>query len=53
MVMTVISNRELGVLNRLVMETDPQAFMIVGNVNEVKGRGFTQEKVYKKEKTNA
>ncbi len=49
MVMTVISNRELGALNRLVMETDPQAFMIVGNVNEVKGRGFTQEKVYKKE----
>lgn len=50
MVMTVISNRELGTLNRLVMETDPQAFMIVGNVNEVKGRGFTQEKVYREEK---
>ena len=48
-VMTVISNRELGALNRLVMETDPQAFMIVGNINEVKGRGFTQEKVYRKE----
>ena len=50
MVMTVISNRELGTLNRLVMETDPQAFMIVGNVNEVKGRGFTQEKGYREEK---
>lgn len=50
MVMTVISNRELGTLSRLVMETDPQAFMIVGNVNEVKGRGFTQEKVYREEK---
>ena len=50
MVMTVISNRELGTLNRLVMETDPQAFMIFGNVNEVKGRGFTQEKVYREEK---
>lgn len=49
-VMTVISNRELGALNRLVMEEDPQAFMIVGNVNEVKGRGFTQEKVYREEK---
>ena len=48
-VMSVISNRELGALNRLVMETDPQAFMIVGNINEVKGRGFTQEKVYRKE----
>lgn len=49
MVLTVISNRELGALNRLVMEEDPTAFMIVGNVNEVKGRGFTQEKVYKEE----
>ncbi len=49
MVMTVISNRELGALNRLVMETDPQAFMIVGKVNEVKGRGFTEEKVYRQE----
>lgn len=50
-VLAVISNRELGTLNRLVMETDPQAFMIVGNVNEVKGRGFTQEKVYREEET--
>lgn len=50
-VLAVISNRELGALNRLVMDVDPQAFMIVGNVNEVKGRGFTQEKVYREEKT--
>lgn len=50
-VLAVISNRELGALNRLVMDTDPQAFMIVGNVNEVKGRGFTQEKVYREEET--
>ena len=41
MVLTVISNRELVKLNRMVMNIDPQAFMIINQVNEVKGRGFT------------
>ena len=27
----------------------PQAFMIIGNVNEVRGRGFSTQKVYKNE----
>lgn len=46
-VLTVISNRELMKLNQLVMNIDPKAFMIVGHVNEVKGRGFTTQKLYK------
>ena len=46
MVLTVVSNRELVRLNQLVMEIDPNAFMIISKVNEVKGRGFTAQKVY-------
>lgn len=41
MILTVISNRELSMLNQLVMEIDPSAFMIIGKVNEVKGIGFS------------
>lgn len=48
-VLTVISNRELPKLNELVLSVDPKAFMIVSRVNEVKGRGFTMEKVYKEQ----
>lgn len=49
MVLTVISNRELVKLNQIVNEIDPAAFMIIHQVNEVKGRGFTMERVYEKE----
>lgn len=49
MLMTVVSNRELVKLNQLVQEVDPNAFMIIGHVNEVKGRGFTTQKEYRKE----
>ena len=48
-ILTVVSNRELMRLNQIVQETDPQAFMIIGNVNEVRGRGFSTQKVYKNE----
>lgn len=46
-ILTVISNRELPKLNQLVTRTDPKAFMIVEHVNEVKGRGFTDQKIYR------
>ena len=42
MIMTVISNRELARLNRVVMKIDPDAFMIVAKVNEVSGKGFSR-----------
>lgn len=45
MVLTVISNRELIRLNKIVMEIDPSAFMVISKVNEVKGKGFTMPKV--------
>lgn len=47
MVLTVVSNRELPKLNQLVLSIDPKAFMIINKVNEVKGRGFTMDKLYK------
>ena len=46
-ILTVISNRELPKLNQLVTQMDPKAFMIVEHVNEVKGRGFTDQKIYR------
>lgn len=46
-VLTVISNRELPRLNQRVMEMDPKAFMVINQVNEVRGRGFTLTKKYK------
>ena len=44
MVLSVINNRELNRLNKLVSEIDPKAFMIISQVNEVKGKGFTLPK---------
>ena len=46
-VLTIVSNRELPKLNELVLAIDPEAFMIINRVNEVKGRGFTKGKIYK------
>ena len=47
MLLTVVTNRELAKLNHLVLETDPQAFIVISSVNEVHGRGFTLQKIYK------
>ena len=44
MVMTVINNRELPKLNKYITEIDPKAFLLIGQVNEVKGKGFTLPK---------
>lgn len=46
LVLVVLSNRELAKLSELVMDMDPEAFMIINNVNEVKGRGFTIGRKY-------
>ena len=46
-VMTVISNRQLAHLNELILQIDPQAFVVASEVNEVKGRGFTLSKLSK------
>lgn len=40
-VMTVLSGRNLNTLNKLVMDIDPKAFIMMARINEVKGRGFS------------
>lgn len=52
-IMTVISNRELTKLNQEVNKIDPEAFMIISRVNEVKGHGFSSSKIYRNKKTAA
>ncbi len=47
-VLTVLSRRELVTLNHLVADIDPDAFLIISQVNEVRGRGFTLDKKYRK-----
>ncbi len=46
-VLSIISNRELPKVERLVHNIDPEAFIIVNRVSEVKGHGFTTSKQYK------
>lgn len=48
-VLSVVSNRELPKLERLIHSIDPESFMIVKRVTEVSGKGFTINKEYAKE----
>lgn len=43
-VVTVISNRELPRLEEIVHSVDPDCFMVINRVSEVRGRGFTKSK---------
>lgn len=52
-IMTVVSNRELTKLNQEVSRIDPEAFMIISHVNEVKGHGFSSSKIYRNKKSLA
>ncbi len=45
-ILSIISGRELSKINDIVMEIDANAFMIVNQVGEVRGRGFTMTKKY-------
>lgn len=49
MVLAVIANRDLPKVNQLILEADPEAFIVVSQINEVRGRGFTLNKVYRKQ----
>lgn len=44
--LSVVSNRELPKLERLVHGIDPACFLIVSRVTEVSGRGFSLDKKY-------
>lgn len=45
-ILSIVSGRELSKINDIVMEIDANAFMIVNQVGEVRGRGFTMTKKY-------
>lgn len=47
-VLTVLDSRELPKLNEIIKGIDPKAFLIINQVTEVRGRGFTLEKKYMK-----
>ena len=47
-VLSVISNRELIKLEKVVHDIDPECFMVVSRVSEVRGRGFSMNKKYEK-----
>ncbi len=44
MLLTVVSNREIAKLNQIVLAIDPKAFIVINQVNEVMGKGFTLHK---------
>ena len=46
MIMSVVSNRELPRLEQIIHGIDPESFMVVSRVSEVRGRGFTLSKRY-------
>ena len=47
MIFSVISNRELPRLEKLIHAIDPESFMVVNRVSEVSGRGFSMKKRYR------
>ena len=44
--MTVVSKRELARLQQKVKEIDPEAFIVINDVKEVMGKGFSMKKTY-------
>ena len=46
-VLSVISNRELPKLEKMIRTIDPECFMVISRVNEVSGRGFSMQKFYR------
>ena len=45
-VFSIISNRELPQAEKLIRSIDPESFMVVSRVSEVRGRGFSMIKKY-------
>lgn len=46
LVMSVVSNQELIKVERIVHQVDPECFMVVSRVSEVRGHGFSMSKKY-------
>ncbi len=47
-VMSIVSNREIAKVERLSHSIDPKCFIIISRVSEVRGRGFSSARKYKK-----
>lgn len=47
-VMSIVSNREIAKVERLAHSIDPKCFIIISHVSEVRGRGFSSARKYKK-----
>ena len=45
-ILTIVSNSELPKIQRMAREIDPNCFMVINQVNEVWGRGFSLSKQY-------
>lgn len=45
-VFSIISNRELPQAEKLIHSIDPESFLVVSRVSEVRGRGFSMSKKY-------
>jgi len=46
-ILTVVSKRELFPISESIKRIDPEAFLIIEQVKEVRGLGFTSQKVWK------
>lgn len=46
-ILSVVSNRELPQVEKIIRGIDPESFMVVSRVTEVWGRGFSMSKRYK------
>ena len=45
-ILTIVSNSELPKIQRVAREVDPSCFMVINQVNEVWGRGFSISRTY-------
>jgi uncharacterized membrane-anchored protein YitT (DUF2179 family) len=43
--LTVVSNRDVVRLKNEVQAIDPEAFLMVNEISEVRGRGFSSDKI--------
>ena len=46
LVLSVLSSRELPKAEKLIHQIDPECFLMVSRISEVKGRGFSMQKKY-------
>jgi len=46
LVMTVVASREVTRTENVIRQVDPEAFIMIDRVSEVRGKGFTSEKRY-------